>query len=353
MAEPASDKNIQDRFCPKCGKRSEKDGLCNQCRVGNTEWVTCDRRIKHIHCPSCGATKQVNTWTDTNRERSELAPDLARSAVHFHPDVKKPSVSATVRDLSVNRSRATLEIKGVLYTLPVEKEYTVEIVWQKEQCDRCNRITGSYYEGFVQVRADERLPSQYEIQTAGSIATQLEDSLQAGGERLSYISEITETKDGLDITVGSQHIGLLIVQGITAQLGGRYTTHPKLVGEKNGRQLFRITYLVRLPRYQKQDVVVVGNHYVEVEQSEAHRVRVFDLSEGRSRSVNTDLITRRVGNARLAELALVAYVSGDMIGVLDPASCTTAEFRLVPWLDAKAGDHVHILRDGNDLVLVR
>jgi len=353
MVEPVLNKNIQDRFCPKCGKRSEKDGLCNHCRVENTDWVVCDRRVKHIHCPSCGAAKQVNTWTDTNRERSELAPDLARSAVHFHPDVKKPAVSVTVRDLSINRSRATVAIKGVLYTLPVEKECTVEIVWQKEQCDRCNRITGSYYEGFVQVRADERLPSQYEIQTAGSIATQLEDSLQAGGERLSYIFEITETKDGLDITVGSQHIGLLIVQGITAQLGGRYTTHPKLVGEKNGRQLFRITYLVRLPRYQKQDVVVVGKHYAEVEQSEAHRVRVFDLSEGRSRSVNTDLISRRVGNARLAEPALVAYVSGDMIGVLDPTSCTTAEFGLVPWLDVKAGDQVHIIHDGNELVLVR
>ena len=353
MTEPVLHKNIQNKFCPKCGNQSEKDGLCNQCRVGNTEWVACDRRVKHIHCPSCGAAKQVNTWTDTNRERSELAPDLARSAVHFHPDVKKPEISVTVRDLSVNRSRATLVIKGVLYSLPVEKECTVEIVWQKEQCDRCNRITGSYYEGFVQVRADDRLPSQYEIQTARSIATQLEDSLLAGGERLSYISEITETKDGLDITVGSQHIGLLIVQGITAQLGGRYTTHPKLVGEKNGRQLFRITYLVRLPRYQKQDVVIVGKNYAEVEQSETQRVRIFDLYEGRSRSVNTDLIARRVGNARLAEQAFVAYVSGDMIGVLDPKTCTTAEFRLVPWLDVKAGDFVHILRDGNTLVLVR
>ena len=86
MTEPVSNTNIQDRFCPKCGKRSEKDGLCNQCRVANTEWVTCDRRVTHIHCPSCGATKQVNTWTDTTRERAELAPELARSAVHFHPE---------------------------------------------------------------------------------------------------------------------------------------------------------------------------------------------------------------------------------------------------------------------------
>jgi len=353
MVEPSSHKNIKDRFCPKCGKPSENDGLCNHCKVENTQWVVCDNRVKNIHCPSCGATKQVNTWTDTNRERADLAPDLAKSAVHLHPDVKKPSISVTVQEMSVNRSRATLTVKGLLYALPVEKTCTVELAWQKEQCDRCNRITGSYYEGLVQVRAENRLPSQFEIQTAGTIATQVEDSLQAGGERLSYISDMTEIKDGLDITVGSQHIGLLIVQGITAQLGGRYTTHPKLVGEKNGRQLFRITYLVRLPYYQKQDVVLVGKNYAEVEQVEARRVRVFDLTEGRSRSVNTDQITRRIGNARLAEPALILYTSGDMVGVLDPTTLTTSEFRLVPWLDVKSGQDLHILRDGERLVLVR
>ncbi|MFA5213758.1 MAG: NMD3-related protein, partial [Methanoregula sp.] len=205
----------------------------------------------------------------------------------------------------------------------------------------------------VKFRAEGRLPSPYEIQTAGTIASQLEDSLQAGGERLSYISDITETKDGLDITVGSQHIGLLIVQGITNQLGGRYTTHPKLVGEKNGRQLFRITYLVRLPYYQRHDVVLLGKTYAEVEQVEPRRVRLFDLSEGRSRTVNTDQVSRRIGNARLAEQALVAYVTGDMVGILDPVTCATTECRKLPWLETTAGEYVHILRDGDRIVLVR
>ncbi|MDD5188191.1 MAG: 60S ribosomal export protein NMD3 [Methanoregula sp.] len=353
MEEPQGQKNIQGRFCPRCGKPSENDGLCNQCRVKNTEWITCDRRVTHIHCPSCGAVKQVNTWTDSSRERAELAPELARSAVHLHPDVKRSSIAVSIRDISTNRSRAMLTVKGTLYTLPVEKECTVELAWHKEQCDRCNRITGSYYEGLVQVRAEDRLPSPYEIQTAGTIASQLEDSLQAGGERLSYISDITETKDGLDITVGSQHIGLLIVQGITNQLGGRYTTHPKLVGEKNGRQLFRITYLVRLPYYQRHDVVLLGKTYAEVEQVEPRRVRLFDLSEGRSRTVNTDQVSRRIGNARLAEQALVAYVTGDMVGILDPVTCATTECRKLPWLETTAGEYVHILRDGDRIVLVR
>ena len=96
--------SIRDSFCPKCGKPSETEGLCRQCRIGNTPWFTCDNRIKNVQCPSCGATKQVNTWTDSTRGRDELGPELAKSAVHFHPDVKKPMIEVVVEDLTVNRS---------------------------------------------------------------------------------------------------------------------------------------------------------------------------------------------------------------------------------------------------------
>ncbi len=98
--------SIQDCFCPKCGMPTEHEGLCSNCRIGNTPWFECDRRVKSTHCPSCGAIKQVNTWTDTNRERAELAPELAKTAVHFHPDVRKPSMVVKVEDNTLNRSTA-------------------------------------------------------------------------------------------------------------------------------------------------------------------------------------------------------------------------------------------------------
>jgi nonsense-mediated mRNA decay protein 3 len=345
--------SIRDNFCPKCGKPSDTEGLCMQCRIGSTPWFACDSRIKNVQCPSCGATKQVNTWTDSTRGRDELGPELAKSAVHFHPDVKKPVIEVTVEDVTVNRSRASLVIHGTLYKTPVEGTCTIEIIWHKEQCDRCNRISGSYYEGVVQVRADGRIPSTYEVQMSASIAQQIEDTLQAGGERLSFISDISEIHDGLDIIIGSQHIGLMISQGIVAQLGGRYTTHPKLVGEKNGRQLFRITYSVRLPRFQKQDVVIVRNRYYEVERVESHHVRVLDLKDGASKSLRDDDIERIIGNSRNVESALVAFSDSAGIGILDPLSSRTIEFGKPAWMDIRAGEQVNILRDGDQLIIVR
>jgi nonsense-mediated mRNA decay protein 3 len=345
--------NIRGSFCPKCGKPSEAEGLCRECRIGDTPWFTCDQRVKHVQCPSCGATKLVNTWTDNERGKDELGQELARSAVHFHKDVKMPVIEGRVDDITLNRSRATMTVRGTLYKTPVEGACSTEIIWHKEQCDRCNRISGSYYEGVVQVRAEGRIPSTFELETSAQIAQQIEDSLQAGGERLSFINDMNIIHDGIDIIIGSQHIGMLICKGIVAQLGGRYTTHPKLVGEKNGRQLYRITYSMRLPRFQKHDVILAKHRYYEIERIESQNVRVFDLRDGNGRSVRQDDVERIIGNARSAEQALVAFADTGLVGILDPVSCRTVELPLPGWLDVHAGDHVNILRDADHLVLVR
>ena len=295
----------------------------------------------------------MNTWTDTVAERAEIGPEIAKSAVHFHKDLKRPSIDVTVRDLTQNRSRANLILRGILYNKAVEGTCSVEIVWHKEQCDRCNRISGSYYEGVVQVRAEGRIPSPFELQTAASIAQQIEDTLQSGGERLSFISDMNEIHDGIDIIIGSQHIGLLISQGIVAQLGGRYTTHPKLVGEKNGRQLFRITYSVRLPRFQKNDVIKIRNRYYEIIRVESHHVQAIDLRDGTAKSVREDDVEKIIGNSRNAESGFVVFADGKNMGILDPATSRTLEYPRLKWLDVDPGDHLRFLRDGDHMVFVR
>jgi nonsense-mediated mRNA decay protein 3 len=163
---------------------------------------------------------------------------------------------------------------------------------------------------------------------------------------------MNETRDGLDIIVGSQHIGAQISQRIIAELGGRYTTHPKLVGEKNGRQLFRVTYSVRLPRYQKYDVVVVKRRYYEVQGVESHYLRTIDLADGASKSVREDDVERTIGNTRNAESGLVVFTDGTMVGILDPESNKTREFRRPKWLNIRDGQYLQLLRDGDHLIIV-
>lgn len=344
--------SIRDRFCPKCGRPSQKDGVCEHCRQENTQWFSCDPKVRCVHCPTCDALKQGNTWTDTGRERSDISPDLARSAVHFHPDVKKPRIDIRIEDVTSNRSRAFITIEATLYDNLVRGSCETEIAWQKEQCDRCSRISGNYYEGIVQVRAQNRQPGSYEIQMATAIACDVEESLQNGGERLSFVSDVHETRDGLDIVVGSQHIGLLIAQKITTELGGRFTTHPKLIGEKNGRQLFRITYSVRLPKFQRRDVIRFGGHYGEVIQVDPRNLRVFDFDDGSIKVVREREVEKIVGSARDADDAIVAFSSGNILGVIDPLTFSTHECVYANGHEVSAGQHVRILRDEDQIVVL-
>jgi nonsense-mediated mRNA decay protein 3 len=135
-------------------------------------------------------------------------------------------------------------------------------------------------------------------------------------------------------------------------LGGRVSTHPKLVGEKNGRQLYRVTYSVRLPRFQKGDVVVSHGRYVEVVRVESNHLKVMDLTDGTPRSVREEDIDRLIGNMRNAESALVVFADDRTVGILDPATCQTKEVRKLKWLDARAGQQVLTLRDGDQLIVV-
>jgi len=41
------------------------------------------------------------------------------------------------------------------------------------------------------------------------------------------------------------------------------------------------------------------------------------------------------------------------MGILDPASSLTREYLQMKWLEVRAGDHLRLLRDGDQMVFVR
>lgn len=346
--------DIREAFCPRCGGPSGEGpgGLCGRCRLAETRWLECDPRAVHTYCPSCGAQKNGRVWTDAEQDRSEVGPGLALSAVRLHPEVRRPRFTVEVREISSNRSQADVDVSGMLYGEPISDRCTIELVWQKEQCDRCNRIAGSYYEGLVQVRATDRRPTDREVSAATRLAHEIEAALQSEGDRLSYVSDLQETRDGLDIVVGSQSIGLAIAQAVSQRLGGRFTTHPKLVGEKAGKPIYRVTYLVRLHPYVRGDVVEVSGADLEVVSAESDHLRAVDLATGRTRTVREDEPKRLIGHGTDAVDALVAYLDNGMLGLIDPVTSAPVEVPRPSWLNVEAGGQVRVLRDRDRIVVL-
>ena len=338
-------------FCPKCGAPSENGDLCNACRMKETVWITIEPRVQCIICPTCESTKTAGIWSDAKMDREELANTLVNAAISIHKDVKDIQKDIHITDVSINRSLATVFVSGTLYGLPVETTQKVKIVWAREQCDRCCRISGSYYEGVIQVRATGRKPTPYELRKAAEIAYQIEDQLQTAGDRLSFVSDIDEQKDGIDIIFSSQTIGSAISHDICGALGGTFTTHPKLVGEKAGVKLYRVTYSIRLPRFSRGDVILHEKGYFRISRQTKDTLFVQDLKSGLSRSFRENDEDPLIGNIRTAERAAVVYRDAGVLGVLDPVTRAVAEVADYPWIGAEPGDAVLVLRDHDALIV--
>jgi len=342
----------QTSICPRCGRPSEDGGVCPECRAADVRLLSCKPYVTTVYCPVCGSQKRGNTWSDLEVPREDLIAELAISAVTIHLDARDVQVTIQSEDPTSNRTTCTVEVEATLYGVPVKETCRTEIRWQKESCDRCSRISGGYYAGIVQVRATDRKINAYERRVATKIAEQTEESLQQSGDRLSFISDIDDSRDGLDITVGTQHLGQEIAKQVTGALGGRFTTHPKLVGEKDGKGLYRITYSVRLPYHQKGDVVVSRGRYYEVREIEGQRLGVFDLQNGTSLTLRTDDVERLIGNVREARSALVVFAQPGVVGLMDPDTYVTREVNPVPWTTPVEGEYIRVLRDDEDDRLV-
>jgi nonsense-mediated mRNA decay protein 3 len=335
--------SIRESICPLCGEPSEGD-LCGRCRAGRMRWMEAAARAECVTCPACGSRKAGAVWQDSPVAREKLAGELATRAIRLAPEVRDPEFLVSFWEKSPNRTIATVHVRAKLFGVPVEDEARVEILWRGETCDRCSRISGGYFEGLVQVRAEGRSLSLREREVAARIASEVEERLQQGGARLAFISRMTE-EEGLDVIVGENAMGEEIAREITGALGGRYTVHPKLSGEKDGRRLYRITYSVRLPRLQKGDVIEADGAYLEVRETGKRQLKVFQLGNGGMTGIPHDTPYRLVGNVREAVPALVAYTEAGVAGILDPVTFATREVRVPGWVKAEPGARIRVLPD--------
>ncbi len=323
-----------------------------ECRTGGTAWVILPSRIQCTQCPICGMIRDRTGWKATPPERSRVSGLLLEEAVEFRADVQERKIRAECTDTSSNRSVCTVQAEGLLHGKRVEAAGRVEIAWRSEQCTRCSRMSGGYYEGVVQIRAGGRKCTAYEKHSSVRIAEEAEAALREGGDALAFILRTEEIHDGVDIVVGTHALGRLIANRIVAKLGGRIRTHPKLVGEKDGVPLYRITFAVRLPRYQKGDVIERGGRYSEVRETDSRRVTLFDLATGAVITIMLEEGWRVIGNVREARKALIAYRDRDMVGIVEPETGITREVPAIEWLEERPGSSIRVLLDPERSTLV-
>ncbi|MDI6640113.1 MAG: NMD3-related protein, partial [Methanocellales archaeon] len=214
--------------------------------------------------------------------------------------------------------RVHVHVDAVVKGMAASKDVDVDVRIERESCDRCRRITGGYYEGIVQVRAENRFPTSEERSRCKEIAAAIIDQKS---DRMAFILDIRELKEGIDIYVAPIHVGKQISKAITEEFGGKLSEAAKLAGRRDGREFYRVSFAVRLPQFLVGDIIFLGDHVIDIARM-GKRVVGRNLKTGAQFTSDVD----DLGGAELlchrsdAQTTVLTMVQDDEIQVLDPDS---------------------------------
>ncbi|MGM0398933.1 MAG: 60S ribosomal export protein NMD3 [Halobacteriota archaeon] len=340
-------------FCPRCGdpvvpresgETRRERMLCDACYLEDFSLVDAPERVQVDVCARCGAVHRGNRWVDVGaQDYTDVAVEAVTEALGVH--VAAEDVEWQVRPEQVDPTtiRMHATFTGTVRDEPVTESVTVPVTIAKGTCTRCGRISGDYYASVVQVRATDRTPTGEETSRAVDVANDVVAEMEATGDRNAFITEISETADGLDMKLSTNKIGKKVSRKLVTEFGGRVDDSETLVTEdEDGNEVYRVTYAVRLPRYQPGDVVALDDEAGPVLVRSVHGnlkgVRVTTGEPYEASYEDGDAPAGRVLGTRAdaEETTLVAVEDENAVQILDPETYASKTVARPDYLDADA-----------------
>ncbi len=330
-------------LCVECGKREAKyEGLCEVCFLRKVKFTSLPQHMEVVKCPHCGAIKFKGEWKRLSEE------DMLRELIMRNLETLHEYDSINF-DFEIREYEGDIELHTIFHIkykeLDVKEEHYSIIHIKYESCPRCNRYFGNYFEAILQIR--------------GTRENELERVVQYAHERLEHYARKNEnlfiTKEegkhgGWDIYISDKKEAKKVAEELCRKYGAVLKESPSIVGRKDGKDVYRMTYSVRLPEYRVGDVIEIDGEYYSIEHISGHYVKGISLKDGRektfdSRRHSINLIKK---NGEI-ENAIVIFPKENEVQILDKDYKTIVA---ISTKKLKAGENVKIVRiDGNVYVV--
>ena len=267
-------------FCVECGKEEIfKDGVCIGCYLKHTSFTKGPEIIDIIVCTSCSSYKYKSTWFSESLDKA--IKRHIRDAFQISGELKKVQIK-TEYDEKRKNIACNVEISGLLEDQKIVEQHNLMVRLKKTICDVCSKKFGGYFEAVIQLRAEKRKPSQDELQVIRETIETLVENLQAKGYRGLFITDVTEEQGGIDFYLSEKGSAYNIAKKIQDCFGGEIKQSSSNAGMKDSRQIFRMTYLVRLPAYRIGDFILYNKsffHILSINKNKVHVLELFNWSE--------------------------------------------------------------------------
>ncbi len=360
------------RFCYRCGISESEggpliDGLCQICYRKENPVLLIEGEINTELCGNCGSYKKRGVWVDPHSyELEELIFEVADNAlletigdslderirefkiVHFdelEETVELPVGKALVAfrpiDWHIEYFPAiiTYEVRVKAKTHELQRELhdeakKVTVYVRQTVCPRCSKFLGGYFEAILQVRAEDRPLTEEERKAIGKLVEDKVDEIMRR-DRMGFIQDTIEKEEGLDFYMGSTSSARKLAQAIRERFGGTISEAYELVGvdRQTSREVYRTSVSVRIPKFQKGDLVTDrhGNVY-EVERVDGKGMGMRNLATLESEHRDWKTIKREgmdVVEGEISE-AMVTSITPTEVQLMDMQTYETYELGRPP-----------------------
>jgi nonsense-mediated mRNA decay protein 3 len=233
-------------FCVECGRDGPTvEGLCVDCFRKRNPIVRPPDAIDAVVCVDCRRIETEGGWIRVDLEIA--IPTLLRDRVPT--DARASRVTFTHVSRAEDATNFGLAVKAVSRVSDVEivESFQVRLRVKQGLCATCNRRRSNYYEGIVQIRAEERPLTDEE---KGPLVGFVQDAVarrSRKGEEL-FITKVEDVRGGADVYLSSNRVARTIARELADAFRGTVGSSPKLFGQKDGKDLYRVTYVVRIRR---------------------------------------------------------------------------------------------------------
>jgi len=308
-------------FCVVCGAEGETyDGLCKDCFISRGHFVEVPENVDVTLCAHCGAMLIGSHW--------EHIKDTTVRAVEGAIRVSKGvelSTELQIEDEDERNFRVTV---GMHIHLP-DKDFEFFDTKQTRLrikngcCIECSRECGSYYEAILQLRAKDRKLTQEEIDEVITKAKKLAATSH------SFVSNIETVKGGVDLYMGKVKDGKALSALLVTTSGASTTETITLAGRKDGQDLYRWTLLVRLPPFQRGDIIPMDGKLWEIRSFTKKSANLQEITSGERDSRPMDKIDDLpvIKKERAIREAVVVSDHGNDLQIMHPDNFSTVDIK--------------------------
>ncbi|MDG6220534.1 MAG: NMD3-related protein [Candidatus Thermoplasmatota archaeon] len=314
--------------CFRCGmEEGEFEGLCGKCHLETHISMSIPAFLKLDLCPHCGAMRRGEHWLEIS------GPDEGVSrVVEESLDVTKGITSVDV-ELDINPETeyvykvkvfASIYEKGMV----ARREGSTTVRVENHVCDVCSRRHGNYYESIVQLRLfSGKMGDEERERWEEEIAKMIEN--MSSSNRQVFLSKSVEVHGGLDFYLSTTDAGRILARELSKKAGASIKESGTMAGRKDGRDLYRITFSVRLPPAKIGDYILLDGEVYRVEKVNKDRYEAVVLKRGETAKIKRDADERIVvmGGEELVKEAVVVFESDDELQLLDPYNYTTIQLK--------------------------